>query len=59
MKDLQNKELEDALTIIKNDNRVNGMYAGLGQFTQGYDAAIERVINILENLLPTKEANEK
>jgi hypothetical protein len=42
--------VEQLIKMIDDDNRADGMYGGLAQFTNGYDTAIWRVKKLLEAL---------
>ncbi len=51
---LPKETVDQLIAMIKADNRAGGMYAGLAQYTYGYDTAIDRVIYLLESLPTTR-----
>lgn len=44
------QERSRVVEMIKKDNHAEGMYGGLAQFTNGYDAAVERITKLIEAL---------
>lgn len=50
---------EQIIESIRIDNRANGLYANLAQFTNGYDTAINRVINLIEELAWIEEPTQQ
>lgn len=36
------------IDVIKKDNRAGGVYSGLAQYTNGYDRAVKRITNLIE-----------
>lgn len=45
----------ETIEVIKKDNRADGMYSGLAQYTHGYDTATQRAIDLIESLAQPKE----